>query len=275
MPTKPDQVFPNQNLHGENFSELDFPNEDFLGQNFIDAVLPAVRQAGAAIMDVYHTDFEAVRKSDGSPVTEADKRAEAILLPAITAAAPDMLIISEENEASHKTAPADLFCLVDPLDGTKEFLKQDGKGSFTVNIGIINHGIPVAGIVLAPALDKLYTAIVGHGAYLNGTEISVRGLDQPQIAVASSSHRDEATNDWLTKAGISETMSIGSSLKFCLVAEGQADVYPRFGPTMEWDTAAGHAILRAAGGEIYHPDGTLFTYGKPEYRNGPFIAEGK
>ena len=244
-------------------------------QSFIDTLIPAVRLAGAAIMDIYKTDFEAVRKRDGSPVTEADKRAEAILLPAIKAAAPDMLIISEENEASHKDAPADLFCLVDPLDGTKEFLKQDGKGSFTVNIGIIQQGMPVAGIVLAPALDKLYTAIVGHGAYVNGMPITVRGLDKPQIAVASSSHRDEDTNRWLKAAEITDTMSIGSSLKFCLVAEGLADVYPRFGPTMEWDTAAGHAILRAAGGEIYHPDGSLFTYGKPDYRNGPFIAEGK
>ena len=246
-----------------------------IDQTLIDSLVPAVREAGAVIMEVYKTDFEAVRKADGSPVTEADKRAEAILLPAIKSVAPDIQIISEENDASHTQIAEDLFFLVDPLDGTKEFLKQDGKGSFTVNIGLVKAGVPIAGIVFAPALDALYTAIVGVGAQLNGAPISVNGQDNPKIAVASSSHRDAQTNAWLEQAGITEAISIGSSLKFCLVAEGRADVYPRFGPTMEWDTAAGHAILRGAGGEVYHPDGSLFTYGKSEFRNGPFIAEGK
>ena len=243
--------------------------------NLIDALLDATRQAGALIMKIYQTEFQAIEKADGSPVTEADRQAEVVLLSALKEFAPDIRIISEENLSSHSLAVADRFCLVDPLDGTKEFLKQDGSGNFTVNIGFIEAGMPVAGIVFAPALNTLYTGVVGEGAYLNGAPISVRDMPAAPVAVASSSHRDEATNTWLNKAGIHQTIAVGSSLKFCLLAEGQADVYPRFGPTMEWDTAAGHAILRAAGGNIYNPDGSLFTYGKPAYRNGAFIAKTK
>ncbi|MEP0940729.1 MAG: 3'(2'),5'-bisphosphate nucleotidase CysQ [Rhizobiaceae bacterium] len=239
-------------------------------------LLPVVRHAGDAIMEVHRAGFAAEQKSDGSPVTQADLRAEKIVVAGLKQHAQQIAIVSEENAISHKLAPADRYFLVDPLDGTREFVKTDGKGAFTVNIGLIENGQPVAGIVHAPALDTCYWGIVGHGAFLADKPIAVRmPPDSGLVALASRSHRDDKTNAWLVENGISETVSIGSSLKFCLMAKGEADVYPRFGPTMEWDTAAGHAVLAAAGGGVEHPDGRPFTYGKPEYRNGPFIAHGK
>ena len=248
-------------------------------QDLITALTPAMYDAGAKIMAIHETKVTANIKSDGSPVTEADEAAEAILLPALRAIAPDIPIISEENAASHQLVPANGFFLVDPLDGTKEFIKQDGKGSFTVNIGLIVSGSPVMGLVYAPAFDQLFTGVVGEGATLieagQETRLSVRDVPTSgPVAVASASHRDDATNNWLAAHHITETTSIGSSLKFCLVAQGMADVYPRFGPTMEWDTAAGDAVLRAAGGLVTMPDGTPYPYGKDAYRNTPFIAYG-
>ena len=243
-------------------------------------LLAVVRDAGARILEINEKPANADYKSDGSPVTEADAAAEAVILPALSDLAPDIAVISEENASSHSLTPPETFFLVDPLDGTKEFLKRDGKGSFTVNIALINKGKPVLGIVHAPALDRLFSGIAGARAEETCAgvtrQISVR---QPQpsgaVAVASASHRDAETDDWLRKHGISQTISIGSSLKFCLVASGEADVYPRFGPTMEWDTAAGQAVLQAAGGKVTHPDLSDFTFGKPNYRNGAFIAWGK
>jgi 3'(2'), 5'-bisphosphate nucleotidase len=168
---------------------------------------------------------------------------------------------------------------VDPLDGTKEFLKHDGKGSFTVNVAFIKDRSPVFGIVYAPALNRLFYASKSIGAFeedKNGLKkIKIRkSIKDCIVAVASSSHQDQETIDWLEKNHVSETISIGSSLKFCLVASGEADVYPRFGPTMEWDTAAGDAILRFAGGNVENIDGTNFKYGKKEFKNTPFIAKG-
>jgi len=232
----------------------------------LDALEKAARDAGAAIMDVYASDFEAIEKSDGSPVTAADTAAEKVILPVLKSLEPDTVIISEENAESHSVKAPDRFFLVDPLDGTKEFLKRDGKGSFTVNIALIEYGIPILGVVYAPALDRLFIGELGKGAreHANGAwrDIVIRDVpaDGP-VAVASLSHRDEKT--------------IGSSLKFCLVAAGEADVYPRFGPTMEWDTGAGDAVLRAAGGVVYNEGGEVFPYGKVDYRNGPFVACGK
>jgi len=169
-----------------------------------------------------------------------------------------------------------MFFLVDPLDGTKEFLKRDGKGSFTVNIALVENGAPIFGIVYAPALGRTFSGIDGAGAWENGSEISVRNAaTDKKIAVASVSHRDAVTDKWLNDNAINETVSIGSSLKFCLVACGEAHVYPRFAPTMEWDTGAGHAVLSAAGGRVEKPDGSIFAYGKPNYRNGDFIAYGR
>lgn len=247
---------------------------------------PVMDAAGDAIMSVKvasqndgRNGVAADQKSDGSPVTIADAKAEAIILPALASIAPDIPVISEEHGESHKRLPTEAYFLVDPLDGTKEFIKPDSHGAFTVNIGLIYQSVPVMGLVLAPARGQLYIGIVGHSASLrehgNIRAVSVRDLPETgTVAVASASHRDDATNDWLSVQGIRETVSIGSSLKFGLVASGVADVYPRFGPTMEWDTAAGDAVLRAAGGTIKHIDGSDFCYGKPEWRNPGFIAIG-
>ena len=244
-------------------------------ENLCAALVPVARQAGQRIMDVYAKDPDADFKGDGSPVTEADQAAEAIILPALKEIAPEITIISEENAASHSLAPEKQFFLVDPLDGTREFLKRDGKGSFTVNIALIVDAVPVMGVVYAPALNRMFTGVLGTGAFEDGSSISVRAPGEDGLtAVASASHRDEETNAWLGEKGIEKTVSIGSSLKFCLLAAGEADVYPRFGPTMEWDTAAGHAVLNAGGGRVENPDGSRFCYGKKEYRNGPFVAWG-
>ena len=258
---------------------IERPNMAYL-QTLQQALLPAMYEAGSVIMAIHKKQISSRLKPDGSPVSEADEAAEAILLPALGQAAPNITVISEENAASHHITPPELFFLVDPLDGTKEFLKPDGKGSFTVNIALIYQGSPIFGMVLAPAFDALYCGIVGHGAVkiINGNQetISVRDVpDEGAVAVASASHRDEATNRWLADHAISQIKSIGSSLKFCLIAEGQADVYPRFSPTMEWDTAAGDGVLRAAGGFMMAQNDTPYRYGKPDYRNDPFIARGK
>ena len=268
---------------------MDFPHLSHL-------LIPIAREAGAAIMNVYGR-AEAQFKADGSPVTEADEAAEALILPALKAASPEITIISEENAASHALKAPDTFWLVDPLDGTKEFLKRDGKGAFTVNIALIQGGVPVFGIVYAPALNRLFVGYAGsegkagaawtqdgngngngngNGGVDGARDLRVRAVPATgAVAVASASHRDEATDSWLAARGIGQTKSIGSSLKFCLVAAGEADVYPRFGPTMEWDTAAGDAVLRAAGGMVETLDGSPYPYAKPDYRNGPFIARGQ
>ena len=240
-----------------------------------------VIRAGSAIMEVYEKDFEFNKKSDGSPVTEADKLSENIIIPALKDLCPDIPIISEENSESHKIQATETFFLVDPLDGTKEFLKKDGKGSFTVNIALIQNNLPIFGIVYAPALGRYFSGITLN-SFSEERDIPTKRLNLSKtknlniIAVASASHRDQETNNWLISHNIEKTVSIGSSLKFCLVATGEADVYPRFGPTMEWDTAAGDAILRAAGGFVTDTDGiNIFKYGKANYRNGGFIAWGQ
>jgi 3'(2'), 5'-bisphosphate nucleotidase len=245
--------------------------------DLITALIPAARAAGEKIMDIYARDVQADFKTDGSPVTEADEAAEAIILTALARHAPDIPVVSEENAASHAMQAPARFFLVDPLDGTKEFLKRDGTGAFTVNIALIEQGSPVAGIVFAPALGRMFWGVAGSGAWTDddaGTRaITLRAPPATgRVAVASASHRDADTNAWLAAQGITQTVSIGSSLKFCLVAAGEADVYPRFGPTMEWDTAAGDAVLRAAGGMTRTPEGAIFPYGKPGFRNGGFIA---
>lgn len=226
-------------------------------------------------MEVYNQGPTANHKTDGSPVTEADLRAEKIILGGLQNIAPEISIVSEESAQSHNAPVVERFFLVDPLDGTREFIKADGKGAFTVNIGLIHGGQPIMGIVFAPALDDLYWGVSGMGAFHNDSPIRTRSIpDSGAVALASVSHRDKATDEWLARNSIQKTKSIGSSLKFCLLARGEADFYPRFGPTMEWDTSAGHAVLAAAGGRVTHPDGLEFTYGKPDYRNGAFIATG-
>lgn len=247
-------------------------------------LIDVAREAGAAIMQVYEQmladkRFQASLKDDGSPVTMADQAAEDLILPVLARVAPEITVISEENASSHSISAPPCFFLVDPLDGTKEFLKGDGKGSFTVNIALIDNGVPVLGVVYAPALDRLF-----YGNENGAFEVSSAGTRRLQVreippdgavAVASVSHRDQQTDEWLEQQRIEHTVAIGSSLKFCLLAAGEADVYPRFGPTMEWDTGAGDAVLRAAGGYADLPEGGPFPYGKDEYRNGAFIAGGR
>ena len=248
----------------------------------LDAVTGIARDAGAKIMEIYATDFGARLKDDSSPVTEADLAAEAIITPALQAVAPSIPVVAEEAAAAGQTPDIDggVFWLVDPLDGTKEFLNKNGE--FTVNIGLIRDGEPVLGVVYAPALDTLYAGAEGCGATrsLNkaaATQISVRPEPSDGITiVASRRHGDPALLEgFLAGRTLKETRNAGSSLKFCLVAAGEADLYPRFGRTMEWDTAAGHAVLKAAGGRVTTTDLSPLTYAKNEiFENPHFIAWG-
>ena len=249
------------------------------------AALEAVaRQAGALIMQVYGTAFDVQHKADTSPVTQADELAEACITDALQQLDATIPVVAEEAAAQGQApAVADRFWLVDPLDGTREFVARNGE--FTVNMALIEHGVPVLGLVYAPLLDDLYLGAVGHGAWLvhkgQRRAISCRAL-QPQAAVlaCSRSHGDEAAlQQWLRQAQptlqLSQRLAVGSSLKFGLLAAGQADVYPRFGPTMEWDTAAGHAVLRAAGGEVQDLHGQPLRYGKTGFHNPHFVAWGR
>lgn len=244
--------------------------------------------AGRAVMAVYGTTVEARLKKDATPVTNADLSAENVILAGLAKLAPEIPVISEESTLSRGQPPhLDRFFLVDPLDGTREFLSRNGE--FTVNIALIENGIPTAGIVLAPALPRLFWAEAGRGAFeaavsqdlemrdpafrrLLATPLPARGLR----VVASRSHLDSLTEEWLRSRDIAAFLAAGSSLKFCLVAAGEADIYPRFGRTMEWDTAAGHAILAAAGGKVVCPDGGPLIYGKraEAFANSAFIASG-
>jgi 3'(2'), 5'-bisphosphate nucleotidase len=247
--------------------------------------------AGGAILDVYEREAIAVRaKDDRSPVTDADEAAEAILLSGLERLLPGVAVVAEEacsRDGAPEAAPG-TFLLVDPLDGTREFLARNGE--FTVNVGLIVDGEPVLGCVHAPALGATWTGAGGLGAQAARTAlreapapedfrpIAARLAPQSALcAVASRSHADAETEAFLRDLGVAHRRSAGSSLKFCLLAEGEADVYPRFGPTMEWDTAAGHAVLAAAGGAVMQPDGGAFRYGKAAngFRNGPFVAWGR
>jgi 3'(2'), 5'-bisphosphate nucleotidase len=246
--------------------------------------------AGKEILAVYNAGPNVTLKSDSSPVTEADERAEAIILAGLAEAFPDIPVIAEESVAAGRIPDVEgkSFFLVDPLDGTKEFINK--RDDFTVNIALIKEGVPVAGIVYAPAKGTAWTG--GDGkieklqvdadfAVTSRKEIGCRRPVGDLTAVASRSHNSPETEAFLKEKGISSTKSVGSSLKFCLVAEGEADVYPRFGRTMEWDTAAGDAVLRAAGGMTVDLDGKPFRYGKTkqaddsDFANGHFIAWGK
>jgi 3'(2'), 5'-bisphosphate nucleotidase len=248
-------------------------------QALLQALLALADKAGREIMRHYLADVSVSVKADQSPVTAADEAGEAIILEGLAALTPKIPVVAEEAVAKGRIpdvgdAP---FWLVDPLDGTKEFIQK--RGEFTVNIGLVEARLPVLGVVLAPAIDTAWWGAFGLGAMRRKagvTEpIAVRAApaDGKLIAVASRSHRDAMTDAWLAEHAITETMSWGSSLKFCAVADGRADVYPRFGRTMEWDTAAGHAVLRAAGGDVVTTTGEPFLYTKPDFANdGGFIA---
>jgi 3'(2'), 5'-bisphosphate nucleotidase len=239
--------------------------------------------AGVPIMEFFKSDVEARYKSDGSPVTDADIESERIILAALKRYLPDIPVVSEEAASSgYFPEIGKRFILVDPLDGTREFARR--RHEFAVNIGLIDHGVARAGVIFAPALSKLW--IGGESAFSLSISPGTKLTDAHHISristrtsqvdhlkvVASRSHPDRKTGEFIDGLVVSERISAGSSLKFCLVAEGIADLYPRFGPTMEWDVAAGDAILRAAGGVMVTGDGLPFVYAKPGFHTGPFVA---
>jgi 3'(2'), 5'-bisphosphate nucleotidase len=242
----------------------------------VDELAVAAQEAGEAILEIVRRGFEVESKLDTSPVTEADRAAELVILAALARAAPGVPVIAEEEVAAGRIpAHDDTYFLVDPLDGTKEFIR--GGDDYTVNIGLIERGTPKLGVVFAPATVRLHGGCVGEGAWVDEgrgrTPICTRDRGEVVTAVASKSHLNQATIDYLEAAvGKCGYVSIGSSLKFCILAEGKADIYPRAAPTSEWDTAAGHAVLLAAGGLVDGPDGEALRYGKRAFLNRAFVA---
>lgn len=238
-------------------------------------------EAGAVIMDIYGTDDFGVRaKADESPVTVADEAADALISAGLRAAFPNIPLVTEEQSASH-TQDVSTFIIVDPLDGTKEFVQR--RGEFTVNIALVEDGVPTRGVVYAPAIGRLfYTDAKGQAVEETGDFVAAPGplmpmnVTKPEGAlriVASKSHRDAATDEYIAKYDVADLVAAGSSLKFCLVAAGEADLYPRLGRTMEWDTAAGDAVVRGAGGTVVRfDDHSPLAYGKPGFENPFFIA---
>lgn len=239
--------------------------------------------AGEKIMAVYDAgDFETRTKSDASPVTQADDAADALISAGLRAAFPEIPLVTEEQAATHQIS-APTFLIVDPLDGTKEFVNR--RGDFTVNIAYVENGVPLRGVVYAPAKGRLfYTTADGRSVEEKAPFGPEPGEQHPiginpmpdnrgLMVVASKSHRDAATDEYIAGYAVRDLTSAGSSLKFCLVATGEADLYPRLGRTMEWDTAAGDAVLRGAGGEVVRfDDHTPLAYGKPGFENPHFIA---
>ena len=233
------------------------------------------RDAGEAILRIYNTAFEVRRKDDASPVTEADEAAEAVILAGLAKVSPDIPVIAEESVAAGHIPDVSggRFWLVDPLDGTKEFINRNGE--FTVNIALIEDGIPVLGVVYAPAIGRMFSG-ASHGASGDGAPIAAKPVPEKGLTViASRSHKDYKTEEFLKDFDVKELKAAGSSLKLCLIAAGEADMYPRLGRTMEWDIAAGHAVLRAAGGSVTTMEGAPFLYGKPGFENPFFVAWGK
>lgn len=258
-----------------------------------EALVDIAARAGGVIMRHYAGEIDARKKADESPVTLADEEAERLILRDLKELAPEIPIVSEEAAAGgHIPAIGELFFLVDPLDGTKEFINKNGE--FTVNIALIAKGEPTLGVVYAPALDRLFVAKDLDAAFEIACTVSPEpgatprlGVQRPirarrpepdgLVAVASRSHRDQKTEEYLHHYKVKAFRSAGSSLKFCLVAAGEADIYPRHGRTMEWDTAAGHAVVKAAGGTVTTLDGRPLTYGKVAdgFANPYFVARGR
>jgi 3'(2'), 5'-bisphosphate nucleotidase len=256
--------------------------------SMLDVFEGAALAAGKAILEIRDAGPTTRYKADRSPVTEADEQAERIILQVLAEHFPDIPVIAEEAVAKGQVPAVDgHFFLVDPLDGTKEFVS--GRDDFTVNIAYIKEGTPLVGFVYAPALGLAYGGADGAASKLvvaedfsvaSRTVIRACAMRKPPIAVASRSHRTTETDEFLSKSEACEIRAIGSSLKFCLLAEGEADIYPRFSRTMEWDTAAGDAVLRAAGGHTSGTDGLPLRYGKigqggqTSFENPDFIAHG-
>ncbi len=253
-------------------------------QSLRDPCTALARDAAREIMRIYAGDLGVRDKADKSPVTDADQAAEVIIVAGLRKLTPDLPVVAEEKMAAGHVPKLDgrPFWLVDPLDGTKEFIKRNGE--FTVNIALVERGRPVLGIVLAPAVDTLWRGVSGIGADKSdksGAFTAIATRKPPAVgltACASRSHAVYSDLDiWFRNNDLSvaERINAGSSLKFCLIAEGKADIYPRFGPTNEWDTAAGQGVLEAAGGEVVTTDGRPLTYGKPNFSNPHFIARSK
>lgn len=250
---------------------------------FVSTARRLALEAGDTIIEIYSSaDFDVKVKSDASPVTEADEAADAQISAGLRAAFPDVALVTEEQAASHGQT-ARTFMIVDPLDGTREFIQR--RGDFTVNIALVENGVPVRGVVYAPAKGRMFYTLADGGAVEEAgpfdpetpgrlTPIRVSRPDNGALlVVASKSHRDAATDDYIGRYAVADLRSAGSSLKFCLVATGEADLYPRLGRTMEWDTAAGHAVLAGAGGQVVRfDDHAPLVYGKPGFANPFFIA---
>ena len=245
----------------------------------LDAVADIAQRAGRTILEIYGTNFDVDAKADDSPITEADRRANDVIKAGLDALPLKLPLLSEESRQApwEERRHWDSLWLVDPLDGTKEFVSRNGQ--FTVNIALIEGHRPRLGVVHVPVTGVTYSGLVGQGAWKQSGEgppepIRVRRLgDGPVRVVASRSHRGPDLDGYLERLGPHETVSMGSSLKFCVVAEGQADVYPRLGPTSEWDTGAAQAVLEAAGGQVTDTDGQRLRYNKgPNVLNGWFIA---
>ena len=250
----------------------------------LDPLVFACVEAGLVVLHHRANGFAVERKADESPVTAADRAAEAVLLDALARLAPGVPVVAEEEVAAGRIPEVDdVFFLVDALDGTAEFVK--GGTDFTVNVGLIEGGRPTLGVVHAPARGRIYVGAEDVGAWTaevaeGGREIGPRrplkvaDPGERWAVVGSRSHLDPRTRAYVDTLPAGEMRQAGSSLKFGLVALGEADVYPRCGPTSEWDTAAGDAMLRAAGGRVRAPDGSPFRYGKPGFKNGAFVASG-
>jgi 3'(2'), 5'-bisphosphate nucleotidase len=252
----------------------------------LEGFIEAAQRAGVAIWSIHQGDIAVTTKADDSPVTAADHAAEAIILEALSRLIPDVPVVAEEEVAAGRMPEvADRFLLVDPLDGTKEFIRRGTD--FTVNIALVESGAPTLGVVYAPARSQMYAGDVKTGTALAfdiapasdtapgpRRSLKVRPVGERLAAVASKSHDTPQTEAYLKACGVAERVSIGSSLKFCLVAAGEADLYPRAGPTCEWDTGAGHAVLVAAGGRVVDLAGAPLAYGKPRFFNPGFVATG-
>ena len=247
--------------------------------DFVEQLLSLAIDAGDAILEIYHTDFEIRSKDDASPVTEADEKAEAIILAGLAALAPDIPAIGEEafTAGERPDISGGVFWLVDALDGTKEFVNK--RDEFTVNIALIENGLPIFGIVHAPVISKsFWGGPFGAFSQEQDQEKTPMAAREPAedgiVVVASRSHR-AGEEEFLQDYTVKSIINFGSSLKICLIAAGEADLYPRLGPTSEWDIAAGHAVLAAAGGSLTQIDGSPFIYGKENIRNPHFIAKGR
>lgn len=263
---------------------MSLPNDPDL----VDALVAAAIAAGKIIVDVRNAGLSVEKKSDRSPVTEADRAAEALIAERLAVIAPGIAMIGEEATYEGRIPEVgNAFFLVDPLDGTREFVK--GGNDFTVNIGLVRDGKPAVGVIFVPATGKLYGGAVGAGAWRAEVVDGIAGDRRPMRVrpapegpvdvVASKSHRTKETDDYIARFEIGRLVSAGSSVKFCVIAAGEADLYPRMGTTMQWDTAAGEAILRAAGGKVVTVEGRPLTYGPngdgdAAFRNPWFIATG-